>query len=68
MFSNRNTQGTGTCKTAKSRIVPDYISPSALWNAKINYTQISNVNRLHNIIEPIPALFWALGNVLTHIL
>ena len=28
------------------------------------YTQIGNVNRLHNIIEPFAALFWALGIVL----
>ena len=26
------------------------------------------VNRLHNRIEPFPALFWALGIVLAHIL
>ena len=32
------------------------------------YTQIGNVNRLHNIIEPFAALFWALGIVLAHIL
>ena len=32
------------------------------------YTQIDNVNRLHNIIEPFAALFWALGIVLAHIL
>ena len=32
------------------------------------YTQIGNVNRLHNIIEPFAALFWALGSVLEHIL
>ena len=34
----------------------------------INYTQIGNVFRLHNIIEPFAALFWALGIVLAHIL
>ena len=32
------------------------------------YTQIGNANRLHNIIEPFAALFWALGIVLVHIL
>ena len=32
------------------------------------YTQISNVNRLHNIIEPFAPLFWALGIVLAHVL
>ena len=32
------------------------------------YTQIGNVNRLHTIIEPFPALFWALSIVLAHIL
>ena len=32
------------------------------------YTQIGNVNRLHNIIEPFAAMFWALGIVLAHIL
>ena len=32
------------------------------------YTQIGNVNRLHNRIEPIAALFWALGIVLAHII
>ena len=32
------------------------------------YTQIGNVNRLHNIIEPFASLFWALGIVLAHIL
>ena len=32
------------------------------------YTQIGNVNRLYNIIEPFAALFWALGIVLAHIL
>ena len=32
------------------------------------YTQIGNANRLHNIIEPFAALFWALGIVLAHIL
>ena len=30
------------------------------------YTQIGNVNRLHNIIEPFAALFWALGIVLVY--
>ena len=34
----------------------------------MNYTQIVNVFRLHNIIEPSAALFWALGIVLAHIL
>ena len=33
----------------------------------INYTQIVNVLRLHNIIEPSAALFWALGIVLVNI-
>ena len=32
------------------------------------YTQIGNANRLHNIIEPFAALFWALGIVFAHIL
>ena len=32
------------------------------------HTQIGNVNRLHNIIEPFAVLFWALGIVLAHIL
>ena len=32
------------------------------------YTQIGNDNRLHNIIEPFAALFWALGIVFAHIL
>ena len=36
--------------------------------AYINYTQIDNVNRLHNRIEPFAALFWALVIVLAHIL
>ena len=34
----------------------------------MNYTQIVNVYRLHNIIEPSAALFCALGIVLAHIL
>ena len=34
----------------------------------INYTQMGNVFRLHNRIEPSVALFWALGIVLAHIL
>ena len=34
----------------------------------INNRKIGNVNRLHNRIEPFPALFWALGIVLAHIL
>ena len=29
---------------------------------------MGRVNRLHNKIEPFPALFWALGIVLAHIL
>ena len=32
------------------------------------YTQIGNDNRLHNVIEPFAALFWALSIVLAHIL
>ena len=32
------------------------------------YPDCSNVNCLHNIIEPFAALFWALGIVLAHIL
>ena len=32
------------------------------------YTQIGNVNRLHNIIEHFAPLFWALGIVLAHVL
>ena len=40
------------------------------WCSSIDklYTQIGNVDRLHNIIEPFAALFWALGFVLAHIL
>ena len=34
----------------------------------MNYTQIGNIFRLHNRIEPFAALFWALGIVLAHIL
>ena len=36
--------------------------------SQINYTQMGNVFRLHNRIEPSAALFWALGIVLAHIL
>ena len=36
--------------------------------AQINYTQIGNIFRLHNRIQPFAALFWALGIVLVHIL
>ena len=52
----------------------DMIDNNLPWRNKLNgaaidkwYTQIGNVNRLHNIIEPFAALFWALGIVLAHI-
>ena len=49
-----------------------YYSVHSRWlielKPQINYNQIGNVNRLHNIIEPFAALFQALGIVLAHIL
>ena len=35
---------------------------------QINNRKIGKVNRLHNRIEPFPALFWALDILLAHIL
>ena len=54
-------------KHSKNKLVSVF-SDERYFMPLINNRKIGKVNHLHNRIEPFPALFWALGIVLAHIL